>query len=128
MTENYRSERHLVDFSNDFLRNVSRRMKVTPIKSMKDSDGRVEVVHSNSLYMYKPLVDCLMSHKGKGSSCILTQTKRKKTVTLVAILRRHGIKCKLIQSIGRHALLEHGRGEILHEIHKQACYFTADSG
>lgn len=98
MTENYRSERHLVDFSNDFLRNVSRRMKVTPIKSMKDSDGRVEVVHCNSLYMYKPLVNCLMSHKGKGSSCILTQTNEE-TVTLVAILRRHGIKCKLIQSM-----------------------------
>lgn len=98
MTENYRSERHLVDFSNDFLRNVSRRMKVTPIKSMKDSDGRVEVVHCNSLYMYKSLVDCLMSHKGKGSSCILTQTNEE-TVTLVAILRRHGIKCKLIQSM-----------------------------
>lgn len=98
MTENYRSERHLVDFSNDFLRNVSRRMKVTPIKSMKDSDGRVEVVHCNSLYMYKPLVDCLMSHKGKGSSCILTQTNEE-TVTLVAILRRHGIRCKLIQSM-----------------------------
>lgn len=98
MTENYRSECHLVDFSNDFLHNVSRRMKVTPIKSMKENDGRVEVVHCNSLYMYKPLVDCLMSHKGKGSSCILTQTNEE-TVTLVAILRRNGIRCKLIQSM-----------------------------
>ena len=37
MTENYRSERHLVDFSNDFLHNVSRRMKVTPKSEAKRS-------------------------------------------------------------------------------------------
>lgn len=48
--------------------------------------------------MYKPLVDGLMSHMGKGSSCILTQTNEE-TVTLAAILRKNGIRCKLIQSM-----------------------------
>lgn len=98
MTENYRSERHLVDFTNDFLLKIGRRMKTTPIKSMKEENGLVEVVHCSSLYLYKPLVDGLLSHKGKGLSCILTQTNEE-TVMLVAILRRNGVRCKLIQSM-----------------------------
>lgn len=98
MTENYRSERHLVDFTNDFLLKIGRRMKTMPIKSMKEENGLVEVVHCSSLYLYKPLVDGLLSHKGKGSSCILTQTNEE-TVMLVAILRRNGVRCKLIQSM-----------------------------
>ncbi len=48
--------------------------------------------------MYQPLVENLLQHRDKGTSCVLTQTNEE-AVILVALLREHGINCKLIQSM-----------------------------
>ena len=98
MTENYRSARQPVNFANGFLRNINRRMKGTPIISMRKENGWVEVMRHHSIYMYQPLVENLLQHKGKGSSCVLTQTNEE-AVILTALLRKHGINSKLIQSM-----------------------------
>ena len=98
MTENYRSARHIVAFANDFTRHISGRMKSTPIISMSDMDGRVEVVRHKSKYMYQPLVENLVRNMGCGSACVLTQTNEE-AVILVALLRKRGISSKLIQSM-----------------------------
>ena len=73
-------------------------MKSTPITSMREEAGRVEVTHYQSKYMYQPLVDCLIRHKEKGTSCVLTQTNEE-AVILMALLRKQGINSKLIQSM-----------------------------
>lgn len=98
MTENYRSTRHPVDFANEFLRIIDKRMKSTPIISMREEDGWVEVTRHQSKYMYQPLVDNLLLHRGKGTSCILTRTNEE-AVILMALLQKHGINSKLIQSM-----------------------------
>ena len=98
MTENYRSSHHVVDFANAFVKGIGRRMKVTPIISMRDEAGRVEVTRHTSQYMYQPLVEDLMAHKDRGTSCVLTQTNEE-AVILVALLRKHGIQSKLVQSM-----------------------------
>ena len=98
MTENYRSSRSVVRFANTFVTRISQRMKTTPITSMSHEDGWVEIIHHSSPCMYQPLVESLMEHRGRGDSCILTQTNEE-AVTLVAYLRKHGIVCKLIQSM-----------------------------
>lgn len=98
MTENYRSSKHVVAFANAFVKGIGRRMKVTPIVSMANEDGHVEVIRHTSQYMYQPLVENLIAHKGKGTSCILTQTNEE-AVILVALLRKHGIQSKLVQSM-----------------------------
>ena len=98
MTENYRSSKHVVAFANAFVKGIVQRMKVTPIISMSNVDGSVEIVRHASQYMYQPLVENLISHKGTGTSCILTQTNEE-AVILVALLRKHGIQSKLIQSL-----------------------------
>lgn len=98
MTENYRSAHHPVAFANEFLRFIDKRMKKTPILSMKEEVGRVEVTYHQSKYMYQPLVKKLLLHKKIGTSCVLTQTNEE-AVILTALLRKHGINSKLIQSM-----------------------------
>lgn len=98
MTENYRSSQHVVTFANEFARNITRRMKSTPIISMQNEVGWVEVTHHVSHYMYQPLVEQLLHNRGQGSACVLTQTNEE-AVILVALLRKHGINAKLIQSM-----------------------------
>jgi ATP-dependent DNA helicase RecQ len=98
MTENYRSSKHIVAFANTFVKGIGRRMKVTPIVSMSNEDGNVEVIRHTSQYMYQPLVENLIAHKGRGTSCILTQTNEE-AVVLVALLRKYGIQSKLVQSM-----------------------------
>ena len=98
MTENYRSARQPVDFANGFLKTINKRIKNTPIISMRKEKGWVEVIRHHSTYMYQPLVENLLQHKDKGTSCILTQTNEE-AVILIALLRKHGINSKLVQSM-----------------------------
>ena len=98
MTENYRSAHHPVNFANGFLRTIDKRIKSTPIISMRKEEGWVEVTRHQSKYMYQPLVEKLLQHKDKGTSCVLTQTNEE-AVILMALLRKHGINSKLIQSM-----------------------------
>ena len=98
MTENYRSAHHPVNFANGFLRTIDKRIKSTPIISMRKEEGWVEVTRHQSKYMYQPLVEKLLQHKDKGTSCVLTQTNEE-AVILIALLRKHGINSKLIQSM-----------------------------
>lgn len=98
MTENYRSARHPVLFANGFLKNIGRRIKSTPIISMRNEDGRVEITCHQSKNIYRPLVESLLQHKGTGISCVLTQTNEE-AVIMAAHLRKHGVNSKLIQSM-----------------------------
>lgn len=98
MTENYRSARQPVDFANGFLKTINKRIKSTPITSMRKEKGWVEVIRHHSTYMYQPLVENLLQHKDKGTSCVLTQTNEE-AVILIALLRKHGINSKLVQSM-----------------------------
>lgn len=98
MTENYRSSQNVVNFSNSFVNGITGRMKSTPIISKRYDAGCVCVTSYSSQYMYKPLVEDLLRKKGEGSICVLTQTNEE-AVILVALLRKYGLKSKLIQSM-----------------------------
>ena len=65
---------------------------------MRKEKGWVEVIRYQSEYMYQPLVENLLQHRDKGTSCVLTQTNEE-AVILMALLRKHGINSKLIQSM-----------------------------
>ena len=93
MTENYRSAHHPVKFANEFVKIIGKRMKSTPIVSMRKENGWVGVTRHQSKYMYQPLVEELIHRRGEGNSCILAQTNEE-TVILMALLRRQGINGK----------------------------------
>ena len=98
MTENYRSSKHIVNFVNSFATNLHHRMKSTPIISMKDDEGWVQVTYHTSKVLYEPLVKELAKNQSNGTACVLTQTNEE-AVTLVALMQRQGINCKLVQSM-----------------------------
>ena len=87
-----------LDFANEFTQNIHKRMKTSPIISMREEEGWVEVTYHLSKHMYQPLVENLMKHRRNGTSCILTQTNEEAAI-LVALLRKQGINSKLIQSM-----------------------------
>ena len=98
MTENYRSSQNVVNYANSFIKNINNRMKNTPIIPIRNYSGCVEVVHHESEYMYQPIVENLIQNKRDGSTCVLTQTNEE-AVIMVALLRKYGIRGKLIQSM-----------------------------
>lgn len=98
MTENYRSSQHLVKFANSFVTAIKNRMKSCPIISMSQEDGSVNITQHTSTYMYQPLVDDLMKHRGHGTMCVLTQTNEEAAI-MVALLRKYNLNSKLIQSM-----------------------------
>ncbi|MGN0034037.1 MAG: RecQ family ATP-dependent DNA helicase [Candidatus Limimorpha sp.] len=97
MTENYRSSKHIVDFANAFATNIQDRMKSNPIISMSKDDGFVSITQHKSEHLYEPLINDLLFYHRQGSICILTQTNEE-AATIVALLRKRGLKSKLIQS------------------------------
>ena len=99
MTENYRSARKIVDAANEFVGLIGGRLKQSPIVSMSKDEGTVRIVHHQARFMYDPLIDDLATSKYTGSTCVLTQTNEE-AVTVVALLRRQGIRAKLIQTTG----------------------------
>ena len=118
MTENYRSRRHIVDAANDFARNIRQRIKSTPIISMSQEDGEVNIVkhpyeiQEKRVYMYQPILEDIIrlqtssnqkatdgsSDKKKETISILTQTNEE-AVIMLALLHSHSINAKLVQSM-----------------------------
>lgn len=108
MTENYRSDVHIVNSSNQFAKRITQRLKHTPIISMSKENGIVRIVKhpvfqandtSKLIYMYQPIVEEILSHHlANSSSCVLTQTNEEAVIVL-ALLHKHGINGKLLQSM-----------------------------
>lgn len=98
MTENYRSTQHVVAFANAFVRGIHNRMKQTPILSMSKDEGTVVVTHHASHIMFQRVVSDLLRQRNSGTISVLTHTNEE-AVILVALLRRHGLRSKLIQSM-----------------------------
>lgn len=97
MTENYRSSRRVVGAANDFVKSIRRRLKSAPIVSMSNEEGEVKITRHISKHMYLPVADEVM-RRGKGTTCILTQTNEE-AVVMLALLNGRGVKAKLIQSL-----------------------------
>lgn len=98
MTENYRSTQHVVAFANAFVKGIHNRMKQTPILSMSKDEGTVVVTHHASHIMFQRIVSDLLRQRNSGTISVLTHTNEE-AVILVALLRRHGLRSKLIQSM-----------------------------
>lgn len=98
MTENYRSAKSIVVASNSFLGKIHNRMKHTPIVSVSDKKGCVEVHKHVCAEMYLPIANRVAELKEDGSICVLTQTNEE-AVIMVGLLNKFGINSKLIQSM-----------------------------
>lgn len=99
MTDNYRCAHKIVDAANEFVKNIHNRLKSQPIISKSEHEGTVRITHHVAQYMYEPLVNDIKTSAYKGTTCVLTQTNEE-AVTTTTLLRRNGIRAKLIQTMG----------------------------
>lgn len=97
LVENYRSKSNLVDFTNQFVKNIRHRLKNTPIIARQTDSGKIKLVHYQSDNLITPLVHDILSTGLKGTTCVLTKTNEE-ALQIAGLLLKNGIQAKLIQT------------------------------
>lgn len=97
LVENYRSKSNLVDFSNQFVIDISHRLKHTPIIAVQGDNGILKIVRYRSSNLITPLVEDIFSTDLVGSTCVLTKTNEE-ALQITGLLIKSGMQAKLIQS------------------------------
>lgn len=97
LVENYRSKSNLVDFSNQFVKRIDRRLKQTPIIAKQNDNGQIKIVHYQSGNLINPLVQDILGTGLSGTTCILTKTNEE-ALQITGLLLKNDIQAKLIQS------------------------------
>ena len=98
LLDNYRSSGNIVAFANQFVRQISHRMKSAPVTAINDgAAGAVELIQCASRNLEEPVAAWAAKVRDKGSVCILTNTNDE-TLRVVGLLKKKGIRAKLIQS------------------------------
>lgn len=97
LVENYRSKNNLVEFTNQFVRQIQHRLKETPIIANQTDNGRIKIVRYQSNNLITPLVTDIVNTGLSGTTCVLTKTNEE-AIKVTGLLLKNGIKAKLIQS------------------------------
>lgn len=97
LVENYRSKSNLVEFTNQFVKGISRRLKSTPIVAHQRDNGKIKLVRHKGASLITPLVADILSEGLGGSVCILTRTNEE-ALQITGLLVQSGMPAKLIQS------------------------------
>jgi len=97
LVENYRSKSNLVDFSNQFVKRISKRLKRTPIIAKQNDNGKIKIVRYQNSNLISPLVQDILSTGLSGTTCVLTKTNEE-ALQVAGLLLRSNVPAKLIQS------------------------------
>lgn len=97
LIENYRSKSNLIDFTNQFVKRIGHRLKVTPIVAMQTDNGWIKVVRYYSDNLITPLVRDIRSTGLTGTTCVLTKTNEE-ALQITGLLLKNGMQAQLIQS------------------------------
>ena len=97
LVENYRSKRNLVDFANQFLQKLPRRLKKTPVIAVQSDNGKIKLVSIKRGNLITPVVDDILLQGLAGSTCVLTKTNEE-ALQVTGLLAKNGMQAKLIQS------------------------------
>ena len=97
LSENFRSRKNLVEFSNSFAATINHRIKRYPIVSRRQENGNIELVHYNSTNLEEPVADAVMHTGTSGSVCVMTRTNDQ-ALRIAGLLAGKGIRAKLVQS------------------------------
>ncbi len=97
LIQNYRSKANLVDFTNQFVNRISKRLKETPIIAQTKENGHVKIITHKSSNLIVPVVKHVSTSELKGSTCILTTTNDE-ALQIEGLLKNNNISAKLIQS------------------------------
>ncbi|MGE6221695.1 RecQ family ATP-dependent DNA helicase [Nubsella zeaxanthinifaciens] len=97
LIENYRSKVNLVNFTNQFVKRISHRLKNTPIIATQNDDGKLKIVRYQSENLAIPLVNDLINTGLSGTTCVLTKANED-ALQIAGLLLKNNLKAKLIQS------------------------------
>jgi len=100
---NYRSKSNLVDFANQFLQRIPRRLKRHPIEPKTKCAGSIRIVKytgcstNNGSRLLVPFVNDLVRTERSGSTCVLTYTNEQ-ALQIFGMLQKCCVPARLIQS------------------------------
>jgi ATP-dependent DNA helicase RecQ len=97
LVENYRSKNNLVNFSNQFVKRISHRLKQTPIIAKQNDNGQINIIRYQSANLINPLVQDILTIGLSGTTCVLTKTNEE-ALQITGLLSKNNIQAKLIQS------------------------------
>jgi ATP-dependent DNA helicase RecQ len=97
LVENYRSKNNLVEFTNNFVKKISHRLKETPIIARQADSGKIKIVQYKSRHLITPLVKDLLFTRLKGTTCVLTHTNEE-AIQTEGLLLENQMPAKLIQT------------------------------
>lgn len=97
LVENYRSKNNLVEFTNQFVKQIRHRLKNTPIIAKQTDNGRIKLVRYQSGNLITPLVKDILSTGLSGTTCVLTKTNEE-ALQITGLLLKNNMQAKLIQT------------------------------
>jgi ATP-dependent DNA helicase RecQ len=97
LTENFRSKRNLVQFTNAFASTISHRLKTIPIEAWQADNGTVRIIRHQSEHQMVPLVKDVLSAPLRGTTGVLTRTNNE-AFQITGLLTDNGMKARLVQS------------------------------
>ena len=97
LVENYRSKNNLVEFTNNFAKKISRRLKKNPIVARQSECGKIRIIRYKSRNLISPLVEDLLATRLKGTTCVLTHTNEE-ALQIEGLLLENQMPAKLIQT------------------------------
>ena len=97
LTDNYRSDRAIVDFANRFAEDISVRMKTSPINAISKETGLVQITKYDTDELMIPTLNLIKRTYRGGRACVMTATNEEALI-MTGILNKNGLNAKLIQS------------------------------
>lgn len=97
LIENYRSKANLIEFTNQFVEQITHRLKETPIIPHTSETGLLKIIKYTSSNLIEPVINSILSSGLKGTSCVLTHTNSE-ALQIEGLLLNNGLPAKLIQT------------------------------
>lgn len=97
LVENYRSKSNLVEFTNQFVTRIHKRLKDIPIIAKQTDNGRIKLVRYQSGNLITPLVHDILTTGLTGTICVLTKTNEE-ALQITGLLLKNEMQARLIQT------------------------------
>jgi ATP-dependent DNA helicase RecQ len=111
LVENYRSKSNLVDFTNQFVKLIRRRLKVTPIIAKQTDNGKIKLVRYQSGNLITPLVHDILTTGLTGTTCVLTKTNEE-ALQITGLLLKNDMQAKLIRQLADYGFSLYNLAEV----------------
>jgi ATP-dependent DNA helicase RecQ len=97
LLDNYRSKANIIDFANDFAKNINKRIKSEPIKAVQKENGKIKIVECKNKNVIQSIIDDIIATPLLGSICVLANTNEE-VLEIAGLLSMRDRAVKIIQS------------------------------